>query len=74
MSDSTKFCTVLERKDMGDGTEVVLCDRGAEHLGRYVSWVRDLDNGATYHGHYNTQLKLAVEKYEERTRHGRIYK
>lgn len=68
MSDSTKFNTVLERHDMKDGSEIVLCDRGEEFMtGRYVTWSRCLNDGDTYHGHYNQILAAAVADYIERT-------
>ena len=68
MADSTKFGTVLERKDMGDGTEIVLVDRGEEHFGRYATWVRSLDDGNTYHGNYYNHVTEAGVNFTHRSR------
>ena len=68
MTDSTKQYTVLQRQDMKDGTEIVLCDRGEEILPdcRFVVWTRSLENGATYWGHYLSSLAAACSKFEEK--------
>lgn len=64
MNDLTAIATVLERKDMGDGSEIVLCKVSAD---RYVTWRRDLKSGATTHAEYWTNVTDAGINFLART-------
>lgn len=64
MKDSTQIATVLERKDMGDGSEIVLCKVSPS---RYATWRRDLESGATTQGEYWANVTDAGVNFLKRT-------
>ncbi len=68
--DSTARYAVLQRCDMGDGSEIVLCDRGEGTPQQFVVWTRSIEEGFTYCGHYFDSLRDALTLLEEKA--GRV--
>ncbi len=58
--DSTRRYKVLERHNMRDGSEVVLCDRGEGTPERFAVWTRNLVLGCTHGGNYFDHLYEAA--------------
>ena len=65
--DSTIQFNVLERRNIDDNTELVLCDRGSKFPAKYATWIRDRRTGATKGGRYFRNLFMAAVDFDQRT-------